>query len=111
MRTLWTLGVVLMIAGAHAVAQETRGTITGTVHDAQGVIPGATVKVINIGTNGTQEVVTNGRGYFEAQLLVAGSYRVTVEMIGFKSLNRTGISLGSGQEVSLDLPLELGTLQ
>src|SRR5439155_1244724 len=89
--------ICLVLAAIPAAAQETRGTISGTVHDAQGVIPGATVKVTNTGTTVTQELVTNSRGYFEASLLIAGSYRVTVEMTGFKSLNRTGLSLGSGK--------------
>ena len=111
MKKLLVVLVALLLAVASAFAQETRGTISGTVRDAQGVIPGAVVKVTNTGTNVTQEIVTNSRGYFEAQLLVAGSYRVSVEMPGFKALNRTGITLGSGGQVALDLPLEVGAIE
>src|SRR5262245_10049135 len=105
MRHISILMCLLLLVAVPSVAQETRGTISGTVRDAQGVIPGATVKVINTGTNVTQELTTNERGYFEAPLLVAGSYRVSVEMAGFKTLNRTGITLGSAGQVTLDLPL------
>ena len=107
MRKLFA-AMLLVLTAVSAHAQETRGTIAGTVRDAQGVIPGATVKVTNVDTNVGQSLATNERGYFEAPLLVPGSYRVSVEMAGFKTLNRTGISLAGGQQVVLDLRLEVG---
>ena len=71
--------VAMLIAGG-AAAQETRGTISGTVRDKDGVLPGATVKITNTGTNVSQQLVTNGSGYFEAPLLIAGAYEVSVEI-------------------------------
>ena len=67
---------VLLVAGV--TAQETRGTISGTVNDAQGVVPGATVRITNTDTNTTQELVTNNTGYFEAPLLQPGTYRTVI---------------------------------
>ncbi|HEV3216898.1 MAG TPA: carboxypeptidase-like regulatory domain-containing protein [Vicinamibacterales bacterium] len=110
MRTLWIIGFLLLLAGIPTLAQETRGTISGTVRDAQGVVPGATVKITNVDTDVTQPVVTNNGGYFEAPLLRAGTYRLTIEMTGFKTLDRTGITLAGGQQLSLQLELELGTI-
>src|SRR5262245_20363658 len=110
MRKFWVLGF-LLLAVVPAVAQETRGTISGTVKDAQGVIPGAAVKITNVETNVSQQVVSNGSGYFEAPLLRAGSYEVSVEITGFKTLKRTGITLAPGQQISLPLELEIGTLE
>src|SRR5690606_135660 len=72
------------VAAGRLSAQETRGTISGTVRDAGGVIPGATVVVTNSDTSVSQQVVTNSSGYFEAPLLNAGAYEVSVEMPGFK---------------------------
>ena len=96
MRTMLVVGF-LLLTGITAVAQETRSTISGTVRDEQGVIPGATVKVTNVGTGVTQHLTTNTSGYFEARLLNAGTYEVVVEMTGFKTLRRTGVTLSSGQ--------------
>jgi hypothetical protein len=110
MKRLWgsfCLLVVLLTATAVA-AQETRGNINGTVRDAQGVIPGATVRITNVDTNQTQQLTSNSSGYFEAPLLPAGTYRVAVEMPGFKTLSQTGITLSVGQTLSLTLPLEIG---
>jgi len=110
MRKVWIIGFLLLLTGIPAIAQETRSTIAGTVRDEQGIIPGATVKVTNVGTGVTQTLTTNGSGYFEARLLIAGDYDVLIEMVGFKTLRRSGITLGSGQQLDLQLALEIGTI-
>ena len=91
-------------------AQETRGTISGTVRDRDGVLPGADVKITNTGTNVSQQLVTNESGYFEAPLLIAGEYEVSVEMANFKSFRQTGIQLAVGQSIPLIITLEVGNL-
>ena len=77
--------VAVLIAGS-AAAQETRGTISGTVRDKDGVLPGANVTITNTGTNVSQQLVTNGSGYFEAPLLIAGAYEVSVEIAELQEL-------------------------
>ena len=37
----------LLVAGSAGAQGETRGNISGTVRDNEGIVPGATVKVIN----------------------------------------------------------------
>jgi hypothetical protein len=93
-----------------AGAQETRGNINGVVSDKDGVVPGAVVRITNTGTNQTQELVTNGKGYFEAVLLISGTYSVRVEMQGYKTLEQTGLTLAVGQTLSLPLKLEVGAI-
>jgi hypothetical protein len=99
-----------MMAALPVQAQETRGNINGTVQDANGVIPGATVTITNTGTSRTQQLVTNSRGYFEAVLLNPGTYSVRIELQGYKSVNQTGIQLAVGQTVSLPFKLDVGQL-
>src|SRR5215216_5935069 len=98
----WALLFALTLAVTPASAQETRGNINGTVSDAQGVVPGADVRVVNVATNQTQRLVTNGSGYFEAPLLGTGEYRVTVEMTGFSTLEQR-VTLAASQTLSLRL--------
>ena len=100
---------VLLMTGS-AAAQETRGTISGTVRDKDGVLPGASVKIVNVGTSVSQQLVTNPSGYFEAPLLIAGTYEVTVEMPGFKSVRQAGIQLAVGQSIPLTITLEVGAV-
>ncbi|MBL8211638.1 MAG: TonB-dependent receptor [Bryobacterales bacterium] len=91
-------------------AQDTRGTIAGTVSDSQAaVIAGAAVSVINTGTNTVSKLTTNGSGYYEAPLLLPGTYSVTVEMQGFKKTVRSGITLAIGDRLNIDVQMEIGT--
>ena len=87
---------VLSVSSILALAQDTRGNISGTVTDSQGaVIAGATVVVGNTGTGTTTRLTTNSSGYYEAPLLLPGSYSVTVESTGFKRSIRSGMTLPS----------------
>ena len=108
MRSLLGALVVSLFVVLPASAQETRGTILGTVQDATGVMPGATVKITNLDTKVTQQLVTNSPGYFEAPLLQPGNYSVSVEMPGFKTTTRSGVMLAVGQQASLAFTLEVG---
>ena len=106
---LWVAALALLLTGYAAHAQETRGSISGTVQDNDGVLPGASVKIVNVATGVAQTVITNSGGYFEAPLLLAGNYEITVEMAGFKTLKRAGITLSGAQQLTLPLTLEVGS--
>jgi hypothetical protein len=93
-----------------ARAQETRGNISGTVRDPQGVVPGASITITNVDTNISQHLLTNESGYYEAPLLNPGNYTVTVEMTGFRKATRANIALGVGQQVSVPFTLEVGAI-
>ncbi|MEO7271981.1 MAG: carboxypeptidase-like regulatory domain-containing protein, partial [Vicinamibacterales bacterium] len=110
MRSVVCALLLTLTAASAASAQETRGNISGTVKDAQGVIPGATVKITSVDTGSTQSLVTNESGYFEAPLLQPGNYSVAVEMAGFKTMTRAGIVLAVGQQVSVPFTLEVGQI-
>lgn len=91
------------------MAQDTRGNISGTVTDAQNaLIAGAKVTVTNTGTGTSTKLVTNASGYYEAPLLLAGEYSVTVENQGFKKSVRGGITLVIGDRLQIDVRLEIG---
>jgi hypothetical protein len=107
---IWMGLLVLALAAWPVEAQETRGNINGVVQDADGVIPGAAVRITNSNTGQTQQLTTNNSGYFEAVLLNPGTYSVRVELAGYSVLNQTGISLSVGQTVSLTLQMQVGQL-
>jgi hypothetical protein len=108
-RMLWLVGLVVALPLA-AAAQETRGNISGTVRDSGGVVPGAAVRVRNVETNVSQNLLTNGSGYFEAPLLNPGNYEVTVEMNGYRKATRANVELGVGQQVTVPFTLEVGAI-
>lgn len=91
------------------MAQDTRGAISGTVTDTQkAVIAGAAVLVANTGTGTSTRLTTNSSGYYEAPLLLAGEYRITVENAGFKKSVRNGVTVGIGDRLQVDIVLEVG---
>src|SRR5882672_8881900 len=108
MRTSLVFAFLLFTVCASGYAQETRGTISGTVIDEQGnAVPGATVTVLNLDTNVPNVLTTNSSGYYEASLVLPGSYRVTAELSGFKTSVRAGILLSVGQQIDVRLTLSV----
>jgi len=89
--------------------QETRSTLIGFVRDPQGaVIPNATVVITHVNTNTTVTLRTNETGYYEAPLLMPGSYTVSFEAPGFKKTVRTGITLQVTDRREVSVTLEVG---
>ena len=105
--------VLLCFLTATAVhAQESRGTITGTVIDStKAVIPGAAVTVTNVERNTSVTAITNSEGFFQVPYLISGSYKITVELAGFKKLVREGIQISVDDRLRLELALEVGAAE
>jgi hypothetical protein len=93
------------------MGQETRGLIFGTVTDhSAAAIAGAKVTVTNTETNVSQPYQTNATGYYEADLLIAGKYQVSVEATGFKQAIHRDIVLPIGTRIEVSVTLELGEI-
>jgi hypothetical protein len=107
-RTL-IVGLTCVLLCAPCAAQ-TLGTITGEVKDSTGgVVPGATVTVVNKGTNATRTTASNEVGLFDFPALPPGTYTVTTELSGFKTLARD-VELQVQQTARVNFTLELSTL-
>lgn len=108
-RRIAILMCLCVVTAAAGFAQESRGTITGTVVDAsKAVIPGATVTITNVARGTSIVAVTNEVGFFQAPYLISGTYRITVELSGFKKLVREGIEVRVDDRIQIELPLQLG---
>ncbi len=93
-------------------AQESRGKISGRVLDPNGAaVPGASVKVTDLGRNQTANLTTNTDGLFEAPLLLPGKYRILVEVQGFKKALKDDVEVRINETTNIDLPLEVGGTQ
>ena len=97
---------------ARAQSQATTGLIEGTVSDASGGrLPGATVTLLNTGTNATRDLVTDSDGRFRGLLLPLGTYRLTVALAGFSAYTQEGIELVVGQTANIPIVLQLASVQ
>ena len=104
--------LIALAPRALAQSQATTGLIEGTVSDASGGrLPGATVTLVNTGTNFTRDLVTDSDGRFRGLLLPLGTYRLTVAMAGFSTYTQEGIELVVGQTANIPIVLQLASVQ
>jgi hypothetical protein len=104
--------ICLFVAAPAARAQVAAGEITGIIQDqGGGAVPGATVAVTNIATNQQRVVTSTGDGVYTAASLPPGSYRIDIELAGFKPIRREGIRLSTGEKGRIDFNLRLATCE
>jgi hypothetical protein len=109
---MWLLALLVALSPvAPAAAQTITGRIDGRVTDSSGgVLPGATVTIVNTGTGFTATQVTDDNGTFTATNLPVGEYTVTAELEGFRRSQRTGLQLGADGRLTADFALGVGQL-
>lgn len=110
MRKACLLTLVLLLASCPLLlGQTTFGSIVGTVTDASGgAVPNAQVTLTNIATSEKRSVTAGTGGEYEFVNLIPDSYRIDVEVTGFKHFTRQPIVVEVNQSVRIDVPLQIG---
>ncbi|MGH9319041.1 MAG: TonB-dependent receptor, partial [Vicinamibacteria bacterium] len=97
---------------ATGYAQQARSALSGVVVDPAGLpLPGVSVAVRNVATGINREAVTAETGRFVFNSMTPGIYDATFALASFKTLRREGVELLVGQEVTLNISLELGGVE
>lgn len=92
-----------------AGAQVTTSDIVGSVTDASGgILSGASVSIVNVGTHESRSVQTGSSGTFSFSSLQPGTYSVTIESPGFKKFQIAAIRLVAGDRARADAQLQIG---
>ena len=101
--------LVIALTGSCAMAQDVTASITGVVHDASGaVVPGATVRALNTGTNAEFTATTNTEGQYTIRTMPVGEYKLSVEATGFRRNETSGIRLQVNDVARVDPTLDVG---
>ncbi|MBL8228281.1 MAG: TonB-dependent receptor [Bryobacterales bacterium] len=106
------LALILLLSVAPLVSQDINGAISGTVTDSSGaVVPNASVTVVNTATSVVAyRGSTNESGNYSAPSLPVGTYRVSVEVAGFKKAEIQGVTLQVDQRARVNVVLQPGEL-
>ena len=107
----WLVVAVLLFAGLTSLqAQQTTGSIVGTVKDQSGaVVNTATVKATNLDTAFSRSAPTNGYGQYRIDYLPVGRYTVEVKASGFERFVQENIALTVDQTQTIEITLSVGS--
>src|SRR5215475_6384980 len=108
----FVVALLLCLCAGGSFAQNTTGTILGTVSDSGGgAVVGATVTIKNQDQDAVLRVLTTDEsGQFVAPQLPVGRYSVTAEMKGFKKVVRNGLILNVNDKVAANFTMEVGAV-
>ncbi len=102
--------VLLLAPGARAQESASSGIVGQVVDSTKGAMPGATVTVINTGTNAQRVVNTDGEGRFSIPNLPPAVYTVRVELSGFATTEIKGLILRNGEVARPTIALGLANV-
>jgi hypothetical protein len=103
---LFVLGCLVLPV---ARAQQTLGTVSGTITDATGAaIPGATVTVVNEQTAASRTTTSNGTGAYSIQSLSIGTYALTISASGFNTEKLSGFLVQADRTATLLIKMKAG---
>ena len=101
--------LVVIVVPALSSAQDATGRIFGTVYDPQGaVIPEVRVTVTNTATQDARSATTNKEGVFQLLALPIGTYKVTADHAGFRTVVSQEQKLSINQALRIDFKMEVG---
>jgi hypothetical protein len=112
-RSIWVglavLCLVCSLKTSITSAQAVFGSILGTVTDAQGnAVSGAKVTVTSLTKSTVFEATSNESGNYSVTHLIPDTYRVHVEVPGFKAYDVPSVAVSADSSANVDAPLQVG---
>jgi hemoglobin/transferrin/lactoferrin receptor protein len=108
MRLFLFSSLILLSTAISALA----ATVSGRVADKSGgVLPGATVELMNIATGESQTATTGPEGRYAFANLRVGLYRVAATLAGFSDASRSVVLQTDSQSAAIDFALEIGSVR
>lgn len=88
------------------------GTIAGTINDDTGnALPGVQVSVKGTGLPGVRTDYTRDDGRYRLVLLPPGTYSVTAELSGFKTIEQKDIKVSINETTTINITMEVSTFE
>ena len=110
-RRLLLAVVLVLVSSTSGFAQGASQSLSGVVVDAAGgVIPGASVVVVNNATGEKFDLTSNEAGVFAVPGIAVGTYTVTVTLQSFKTAVINDVRIVTGTAANVKATLEVGAL-
>src|SRR5207253_11399361 len=105
-----TIGVCLAVLSVPGYARaQVGGSISGTIKDTSGgVIPGATVLLMNTARATQLMSISDTAGHYSFPNVPVGRYDLIVTLEGFKPNKRAGVAVDTDSRLQIDAMLEIG---
>lgn len=101
--------LLVALSAMVSVAQFESGTVLGTILDSSNAgVSGASVTIVNVRNGVSAKTLSDASGNYEFVNQRLGSYRVRVEMKGFKTSDTDGFDLTVNARQRVDLKLVVG---
>jgi hypothetical protein len=99
---LYATGLFMFFASI-AMAQITTASLSGTVKDSGGPIPGASINVVHIPTGTKFTTITRSDGRFNVpNVIVGGPFKVTASFVGLETQVRNDVYTTLGENKVID---------
>jgi hypothetical protein len=101
--------MAVLICCSPARAQQTLGSLNGTVLDPSGAaVAGADVTATDASIGVTHTVTSQGNGFFQIFNLPIGTYKVSVTHDGFETTDLSGIAVQEARATTVNASLKVG---
>lgn len=101
--------ITLAMIPSVSYGQAFTANLSGVVTDERGAaVPGATVSIRNTATDETRQTTSGNEGRYTFSQLLPGTYDLTAEVSGFKTLKQEGVVLRANQSAEENLSLTVG---
>src|SRR5262245_36638213 len=105
------LALLLFLGVAvHAQESATSGIVGQVTDSTRGALLGATITVINVGTNAQRVATTDTDGRFSVPNLPPATYTIRVELGGFQTVELKEFALRNGEVARLSITLGLASV-
>ena len=111
MKRVFVLFAIVLSVSIPSVAQVLYGSLTGIIQDsAASVVPGASLKLRNVGTGQELTERTNDVGSYTFSSLAPGTYELTISASGFRTVTQRGIAIAVNAVRREDVTLAVGQI-
>ena len=111
MKTLATLGLILLFALVPAFGQATDANLVGAIVDASGAaVPNANIEITKASTGVKFNTKSGASGEYRFNNLPIGTYDITASAQGFATASLKGVRLDLNKNTTANMTLQVGTV-